>query len=396
MDPGIGFGKTLEHNLEILRSLERFVADGIPVLLGASRKSFLGRLTGREVTGRLAGSLACVARARQAGVRAVRVHDVRESVDLLRVLESTAPPAVTDAAGAACRDRPPAVGCRPRMGAPPAAIVPPLQVVDLVEIGVLWVVLYLFLRFLRRTIAGGMFRGPGMFSWVVLLAFFLVLPALKLEVLAAILAGAFPVFVIALVVIFQPELRHGIARLGQSRFFRGLFGRTGGRAIEIRAVDEVVRAVASFAERRIGALIALERNIDLTTYTDTGVPLDAEIRAETLDTIFSTRTVLHDGAVVIRKGRIAAAGCLFPLTEKPHLARQYGTRHRAAIGLSEQSDATVIVVSEESGQIHLAERGEMQAYRDEEWLTAYLAVVFAETQGLAPPDAGLASAEESA
>jgi diadenylate cyclase len=204
------------------------------------------------------------------------------------------------------------------------------------------------------------------------------------------------VFVIGLVVIFQPELRHGIARLGQSRWFRGLFARNGARAEEIKAVDEVVRAVTSFAERRVGALIAFERNIDLQTYIDTGVPLDAQIRAETLDTVFSTRTVLHDGAVVIRRGRIAAAGCLFPLTEKPHLARRYGTRHRAAIGLSEQSDATVIVVSEESGQIHLAERGEMQPYRDEEWLTAYLSVVFAETQGLAPPDAGLSPAEGSA
>lgn len=275
------------------------------------------------------------------------------------------------------------------------ALTMPLEVVDLIEIGVLWLILWLFLRFLRRTIAGGIFRGPGMLSWVVLVGFFLLLPALDLEVLAAILKGAFPVFVIALVVIFQPELRHGIARLGQSRLFRGLFGRNGRRAQEIRAVDEVVRAVTTFAERRIGALIAIERNIDLTTYIDTGVPLDAQIRAETLDTIFSTKTVLHDGAVIVRRGRIAAAGCLLPLTERPHLARRYGTRHRAAIGLSEQSDATVIVVSEESGQIHLAERGDLQPYKDPEWLTAYLNVVFAETQGIAPTDIDL-SPEEGA
>jgi diadenylate cyclase len=279
------------------------------------------------------------------------------------------------------------------MTAPTLALTMPLQVVDLVEIGVLWLVLWLFLRFLRRTIAGGIFRGPGMLSWVILVGFFLLLPALNLEVLAAILTGAFPVFVIALVVVFQPELRHGIARLGQSRLFRGLFGKNGRRAQEIRAVDEVVRAVTTFAERRIGALIAIERNIDLSTYIDTGVPLDAQMRAETLDTIFSTKTVLHDGAVIVRRGRIAAAGCLLPLTERPHLARRYGTRHRAAIGLSEQSDATVVIVSEESGHINLAERGELQPYKDAEWLTAYLNVVFAETQGLTPSEIDLSPGE---
>jgi len=275
------------------------------------------------------------------------------------------------------------------------AITQPFEVLDLVEIGVLWLVLYLFLRFLRKTIAGGIFRGPGMLTWVVLVGFFLLLPALNLEVLAAILKGAFPVFVIAMVVVFQPELRHGIARLGQSRLFKGLFGRNGRRAQEIRAVDEVVRAVTSFAERRIGALIAIERNIDLQGYIDTGVPLDAQMRAETLDTIFSTKTVLHDGAVIVRRSRIAAAGCLLPLTERPHLARRYGTRHRAAIGLSEQSDATVIVVSEERGQIHLAERGDLQPFKDADWLTAYLNVVFAETQGLTPGEVDLSPAEEA-
>jgi diadenylate cyclase len=194
------------------------------------------------------------------------------------------------------------------------------------------------------------------------------------------------VFITGLVVIFQPELRHGIARLGQSRLFKGLLGGQGRRAQEMRAVDEVVRAVTSFAERRIGALVAIERNIDLTSYIDTGVPLDAQIRAETLDTIFSTETVLHDGAVIVRKGRIAAAGCLLPLTERPHLARQYGTRHRAAIGLSEQSDAVIVVVSEETGKLSVAERGELTRQDDPEWLAAYLGVVFAETQGLTPVD----------
>jgi diadenylate cyclase len=126
--------------------------------------------------------------------------------------------------------------------------------------------------------------------------------------------------------------------------------------------------------------------IDLGTYIDTGVPLDATVRAETLDTIFSTETILHDGAVILRGDRIAAAGCLLPLTERPQLARRYGTRHRAAIGLSEQSDAVVVVVSEETGSIHVAERGELKQYPDADWLATYLNVVFAEKGGIAPTD----------
>jgi diadenylate cyclase len=245
------------------------------------------------------------------------------------------------------------------------------------------VAIYLFLRFLRRTVAGGVFQGPALLLWVVILGVYLLLRTLHLEVLDYILTRAFPVFVIALVVLFQPELRHGLARLGDLRIFRGFLGRRrSAKAEEIRAVDEVMAAVTTFSKRNTGALVAIERHIDLTPYIDTGVKLDAVVRAETLDTIFSTDTVLHDGAVILRGDRIAAAGCLLPLTERPHLARQYGTRHRAAIGLSEQSDAVVIVVSEETGSVHVAERGDLQAYRDPEWLHAYLNVVLAERQGV--------------
>jgi diadenylate cyclase len=266
------------------------------------------------------------------------------------------------------------------------AVVLPKGWGDFVEIGVLFVAIYYVLRFLRRTIAGGIFRGPATLSWVVILGFFLLLKALRLDVVRAILAGAFPVFILGLVVIFQPELRHGIARLGEMRLFRGLLSRRAEKPREIRAVDELMRAVTSFAEKQIGALIAIERAIDLSTYVDTGVPMDCLIRAETLDTIFSTETILHDGALIVRGDRIAAAGCLLPLTERPSLARRYGTRHRAAIGLSEQSDAVIVVVSEETGQIHVAERGEMKQYGDPEWLATYLNVVFAERGGLAPSE----------
>ncbi len=259
-----------------------------------------------------------------------------------------------------------------------------MQVLDWLQVVILFFLIYAFLRFLRNTIAGAMFKGPALILWFLVLGGILALGEANLEVLETVLVASTPMIVLALVVTFQTELRHGIARLGQMKLLRGLFSRGGRKAREIRSVDEIVRACTAFAKDKIGALIAIERDIDLGQYMDTGVAMGAIIRAETLDTIFSTHTVLHDGAVVIRGNRIAAAGCLLPLTERPELARKYGTRHRAAIGLSEQSDAVIIVVSEERGHIHLAERGELTKYDDPGWLTAYLNVVFAEKQGLAP------------
>jgi diadenylate cyclase len=265
-----------------------------------------------------------------------------------------------------------------------ASLLPPMGARDYAEIAVLFLVVYLFLRFLRKTVAGAIFRGPALVVWVLILGVFVLMRTLHLQVLDYILTGAMPVFLVALVVIFQPEFRHGLARLGEMRLLRGIFGRRRSvKAAEIRSVDELVAAVKTFAKRKTGALIALERRIDLGPYIDTGVRLDALIRSETLSTIFSTETVLHDGALIVRGDRIAAAGCLLPLTERPHLARQYGTRHRAAIGLSEQSDAVVVVVSEETGSVHVAERGEMQPYTDFDWLAAYLNVVMAEKKGVA-------------
>ncbi len=262
---------------------------------------------------------------------------------------------------------------------------------DWLQLAFLFLVVYVFLRFLRRTIAGGIFRGPAMLSWIVILGVFLLLQQLELDVLNNIFRGAFPILILALVVTFQIELRHGIARLGRRGLLKRFLGREAPVAQEIRPVDDIIRAVTDFARRRVGALIAIERDIDLGTYIDTGVPMDSLIKTETLDTIFNTDTVLHDGAVIIRGDRIAAAGCILPLTDRPQLARMYGTRHRAAIGLSEQSDALILVVSEERGQIHLVERGEMTPHADPKWLTGVLNVAFAEKGGIAPRSLGSAA-----
>src|SRR5262245_59106176 len=247
----------------------------------------------------------------------------------------------------------------------------PHSIGEFAEIGLLFAFIYVCLRFLRRTVAGGIFRGPGLLVWILILGSLFLIRAFDLGVLDYLFSGAVPIFLMGLIVLFQPELRHGLARMGEVRLFSRVFVRRGKgaeKAVEIRAVDEVMAAVTNFSKRRIGALIAVERNVDLTPYIDTGVRIDAIIRAELLDTVFSTETLLHDGAVIVRKDRVAAAACRLPLSERSDLPLRFGTRHRAALGLAEQSDAVVVVVSEETGSIHVAERGEFTPYSDPQWL----------------------------
>jgi len=160
-------------------------------------------------------------------------------------------------------------------------------------------------------------------------------------------------FLVALVV-FQPELRRGLMRLGETRWLRRWT-----KDIDL-LVDEIVRAVAYLSKNKIGAIIAIERDVPLGGVAGSGTRLDAEVTAELLTTIFWPGSALHDMGVIIRNDRIAAAGCQFPLAESDDLDKSLGSRHRAAIGLSEESDALVVVVSEETGIISLAERGRLR------------------------------------
>lgn len=181
---------------------------------------------------------------------------------------------------------------------------------------------------------------------------------LKLDTFNWLLTNLAPFALLALVVVFQPELRQSVGQLGQV----SLFGRAVGgpnRLLVVACVNEVVEAACELSVRKIGALIAMERRENLSDITVTGKELDAEVSAEMLMTVFFPNTPLHDGAVVVRRGRIAAAACLLPLSLRQDLASSLGTRHRAAIGLSERSDAVVVVVSEETGTISLVYDGEM-------------------------------------
>ncbi|MDD5731173.1 MAG: diadenylate cyclase CdaA [Candidatus Omnitrophica bacterium] len=222
-----------------------------------------------------------------------------------------------------------------------------------VEISILWFFIYHILSFFEGTRAIQVLRGI-----TILLAAFFLFKKLDLEVLEWILSKLFTISVIAFLIIFHPEIRQGLARLGA----RKLFG-TNFREEELDAVlKQVSKATDNLSKNKIGALIALEKKDPLTAYAETGVPVDARVSSEIIETIFTPNSLLHDGGLLLQNGRLIAAGCLFPLTQKHDISRVFGTRHRAALGLSEETDAIIIVVSEERQDISLVHKGNF--YRD--------------------------------
>jgi diadenylate cyclase len=190
---------------------------------------------------------------------------------------------------------------------------------------------------------------------VIILVMFFIIQRLGLERLDWLFTKLFAISIIALLVIFQPEIRQGLARLGQRHLFKLVL-----RKEEIEQIlREIIKAVDNLSQKRIGALIAIEKDISLKPYIETGVMLDALISSELIENIFVPNSPLHDGGLVIQQTRISACGCIFPVAEDPDLSRVYGLRHRAGIALSRETDALVIIVSEERGQISLAYEGRL-------------------------------------
>lgn len=220
---------------------------------------------------------------------------------------------------------------------------------DLVEIGLVSVLFYRLLILIHRTRAMQMLLGI-----IVLAGIYLVAEFFELTLIRTLLAFLFQYGSIAALVVFQPELRLALARLGQSRMFRVL-----SRFEDGAVVDEVLRAVEQLASSRIGALIAIEGEVSLDGFATTGNAVDARVTAEMLSTIFTPRSPLHDGGVIIKGDHITVAGAIFPLTQHSLPDKSLGTRHRAAIGLSEDTDALVIVVSEETARVSVARRGRL-------------------------------------
>lgn len=232
------------------------------------------------------------------------------------------------------------------------------------EIILLAVILYYLFLFIRGT------RGAPVVSGFILTLLVLTFAAqfLRFEVINWLLTKFLAFFAVAIIVIFQPEIRRILGELGSQQFF---FSQT--RALE--NVDAIVAAVHSLAERKIGALIAIQREVGFRGIIQSGVTIDCHLTSEMLEQIFFPNTPLHDGGVVIQGNRIVAAGCIFPLTQKTELGRELGMRHRAGIGLTEESDAVAIMVSEETGTISIAFKGRVIRHLDETRLRRFLSAL---------------------
>jgi len=245
--------------------------------------------------------------------------------------------------------------------------VQPISVLDILLVTALF---YLMLVLVRGTRAESLLRGLTLLAVTVwLVGLFLPLAAFNW-----LMRLVFPALIVALPVIFQPEIRRGLERLGRTG---GLLPwvRHNDHADMAHVFDELSRACALLAERNRGALIVLERETGLQDYVDTGVPLDADLSAALLLTLFYPNTPLHDGAVIVRGHRLAAAGCLLPLSDSLVVDGYLGTRHRAALGITEGTDAVSIVVSEETGIISLAHDGKLIRDLDRERLQKLLSAL---------------------
>lgn len=228
------------------------------------------------------------------------------------------------------------------------------------EIAILWYVFYHLLVFIKGTPAVQVLKGL-IFLIILFFISLFIAQKLNLTIISWILPRFLAIFLISFLIIFQPELRRGLAQLGQGTILGFFFG-------EERITGEINEAVFSLAKKKIGAIIALEREIGLKPYIESGVPLDSKVSSELINTIFMPHTPLHDGGIIIQNGRIVAAGCLFPLTQNPKISKSLGTRHRAAVGLTDETDALVIVVSEETGLVSLAREGRLIRSIDRESL----------------------------
>lgn len=232
------------------------------------------------------------------------------------------------------------------------------RITDAIEILLLSVAIYAILRFIRSTRGVGVLRGlfTVAISATVLLGILDRLAPGGMDVIKYILSIVTPFFALIVVVLFQQELRHGISRFGQAEIFRRLRG--GAPAND--EIHQIAAAAKRLANQRIGALIALEREVSLKPFAEGAVTLDLPVTSVLLETLFFPGSPLHDGGVVVRGKAIVAAAAIFPLSSNPQLPARLGTRHRAAIGLSEETDAISLVVSEETGQISLAQGGKLE------------------------------------
>jgi diadenylate cyclase len=255
---------------------------------------------------------------------------------------------------------------------------PPIGWWDLLDILVVSIVIYEVLKLIRGTRAVQMAIGGGVF-----VALFYGSRWSHLETMNWLIRNMAGYMVFAAIVLFQTDIRRALAHLGRAPFFR-YFSKA--ESAE-ESVEELVVAASMLSAQHVGAIIAIERQVGLRGYVEGGIPLDAVLTYDLLVSIFQTKSPLHDGAVIIQEDRLAAAACFLPLTVNPKLSKELGSRHRAAIGLTEENDAVCVVVSEESGAISIVSDGQIERGLSPDQLRARLRVMVIQNKGAAVPAA---------
>ena len=247
---------------------------------------------------------------------------------------------------------------------------PEMRFTDIVEILILTFLIYQLMLWLKNTKAWMLMKGI-----VVLAGFILIAAILQMDTILWIAKNSVTVLATVLIVVFQPELRRALEKLGERKFLTSVVpfetNKETGRFSE-ETIDGIVRAAYAMGKVKTGALIVVERAIKLTEYESTGIRLDCLVSSQILINLFEHNTPLHDGAIIIRNDRIVSATCYLPLSDNMGISKELGTRHRAAIGMSEVSDALVIAVSEETGNVSIAQSGQLTRNVTKEQLRASL------------------------
>ncbi len=249
--------------------------------------------------------------------------------------------------------------------------IPQIGVTDIIEMLIIAFVIYHLVNWFRRTRAWTLIKGIA-----VLIVLWMIASILELEVILWIFSNTIDVGIIALVIIFQPEFRRALEQLGQNSIVSPIFySKDKLERFSDETIDELVRATFNLAKAKTGALIVIERDIPLNEYSKTGIPLDALVSSQLIINIFEMNTPLHDGAVLLRGNRIIAATSYLPLSDDSSLSKDLGTRHRAAVGISEATDSLTIVVSEETGKVSVAVKGTLIRNVDSDYLRNRLVIL---------------------
>lgn len=252
--------------------------------------------------------------------------------------------------------------------------IPKISGTDLVEIVIIAVMFYELMFWIKNTRAWMLLKGI-----VILLAFVLLATVFNLTTILWIADKTFNVGVIAAIIVFQPELRKALEQLGRKKFINNLFSfddtKNGSEKFSDTTINEIVKAVFELAKHKTGALIVIENEMRLNEYERTGIEIDARISNQLLINIFEHNTPLHDGAIIVRGNRVVSATCYLPLSDNMELSKELGTRHRAGVGVSETTDSTTIIVSEETGKVSVAKGGILMRNLDGDQLKAELVIL---------------------